>query len=37
MCEESKATYGIVPTLDEAMRIVEGAKSECRVSYELPS
>jgi hypothetical protein len=30
---ERKAT--IAPTLDEAMRIVDGAKSKCWVSYQL--
>ena len=37
MRAERKVPYSIVPTLDKAMRIVEGAQSERRVSYELPS
>ena len=36
MRAEREATYDNVPTLDEAMHIVEGAESECRVIHELP-
>ena len=32
---KNATAYRIVPTLDEAMRIVNGAQSKCRVSHEL--